>query len=108
MADQEVKPSFTSSTGFRVIVLVLVLIIGGVGTWLFLTRGQESTDDAQVDAHVIPIAARGIRRHSLPLRSRRFETPMAMASRSHSQMSMMNSPSEWNQSFEKGDRSWTE
>ena len=45
------------STRIRVIGLaVLVLVIGG-GVYFFLTRGQESTDDAQVDAHVTPIAA---------------------------------------------------
>ena len=29
-----------------------------VGVWLFVTRGHESTDDAQVDAHVTQMAAR--------------------------------------------------
>jgi membrane fusion protein (multidrug efflux system) len=37
------------------IVLVALLATGG---WLYATAGQESTDDAQVDAQVIPIAAR--------------------------------------------------
>jgi membrane fusion protein (multidrug efflux system) len=36
---------------------VLVVLIG-VGAWLWLTRGRESTDDAQVDAHVTQMAAR--------------------------------------------------
>jgi len=30
----------------------------GVGAWFYLTRNRESTDDAQVDAHVTPVAAR--------------------------------------------------
>jgi membrane fusion protein (multidrug efflux system) len=37
-------------------VVVLILLIGG-GSYFWLTRGQESTDDAQVEAHVTPIAA---------------------------------------------------
>jgi membrane fusion protein (multidrug efflux system) len=45
------------SARVRVIgLVVLVLLIGG-GAYFFLTRGQESTDDAQVDAHVTPVAA---------------------------------------------------
>ncbi len=52
------KPSFTSSGGFRIGVLVVLAVVAGVGIWLWRTRGQESTDDAQVDAHVTPIAAR--------------------------------------------------
>ena len=37
-------------------VVVILVVIGGV--WLWATSGRESTDDAQVDAHVTPIAAR--------------------------------------------------
>jgi membrane fusion protein (multidrug efflux system) len=37
------------------IVVVLAL---GAGIWWFLTRGRESTDDAQVDAHLTQIASR--------------------------------------------------
>jgi membrane fusion protein (multidrug efflux system) len=36
-------------------VAIVVIIIG---IWLWMTAGRESTDDAQVDAHVMPIAAR--------------------------------------------------
>ena len=50
--------AFTSSGRFRAIVLVVVALIAGVAVWLWTTRGQQSTDDAQVDAHVTPIAAR--------------------------------------------------
>jgi membrane fusion protein (multidrug efflux system) len=54
----EQKPSFVSSGPFRVVVVVvLVAIIGGVAWW-WLTRNRESTDDAQVDAHVVPMASR--------------------------------------------------
>jgi membrane fusion protein (multidrug efflux system) len=34
----------------------VLLVVAGV--WLWATAGRESTDDAQVDAHVTPIAAR--------------------------------------------------
>jgi len=37
---------------------VALLAVVGVVVWVVLTAGQESTDDAQVDAHVTPIAAR--------------------------------------------------
>src|SRR5437763_16784309 len=36
---------------------VAVLLLAA-GAWLWATAGRESTDDAQVDAHVTPIAAR--------------------------------------------------
>lgn len=45
------------STRIRVIVLVLVVALIGAGTFFLLTRGHESTDDAQVEAHVTPVAA---------------------------------------------------
>jgi membrane fusion protein, multidrug efflux system len=44
--------------GVRIGGAVLVLALLGVGVWLWATAGRESTDDAQVDAHVTPIAAR--------------------------------------------------
>ena len=42
----------------RILVAVAVLACLGVGAWFYLTRHRESTDDAQVDAHVTPVAAR--------------------------------------------------
>jgi len=42
----------------RAAALGLVVVIAGVGIWLWLTAGRETTDDAQLDAHVTPIAAR--------------------------------------------------
>ena len=47
-------------TGARVRVLAAVVLIVAVavGGWFWMRRGRVSTDDAQVDAHVTPIAAR--------------------------------------------------
>jgi membrane fusion protein (multidrug efflux system) len=58
MAEQEGKTSVASSGRVRILVGVIVLAVAGAGLWWALTRGHESTDDAQVDAHVIPMAAR--------------------------------------------------
>ena len=54
----EKKSSFVSSGSFKAIVGVLLLAAIGVGVWWWMTQGRESTDDAQVDAHVIPMASR--------------------------------------------------
>ena len=58
MSEQVEKSSFTSSGPFRAIVAVVLLAALGVGVWWWMTRDRESTDDAQVDTHVIPIGAR--------------------------------------------------
>jgi membrane fusion protein (multidrug efflux system) len=50
--------SFTSHPRFRIGLGVLLVAIAGVVLWLYLTSGRESTDDAQVEAHVTQIAAR--------------------------------------------------
>jgi membrane fusion protein (multidrug efflux system) len=52
------SPSFTSSGRFRILVGVVVLLAIGAGVWWLMTRGHESTDDAQVDAHLTQIASR--------------------------------------------------
>ena len=44
--------------GIRIFAAVAVVAAIGIGAWFYATRGRESTDDAQVDAHVTPIAAR--------------------------------------------------
>ena len=41
-----------------VLGLVGALILGSIGSYVWLTRNQESTDDAQVDADVVPIGSR--------------------------------------------------
>jgi membrane fusion protein (multidrug efflux system) len=40
------------------IIAVVVAVAIGIGVWLWRTAGRESTDDAQVEAHVTPVAAR--------------------------------------------------
>jgi len=39
-------------------IAVVVLLMLAVGAWVWASAGKESTDDAQIDAHVTPIAAR--------------------------------------------------
>jgi membrane fusion protein (multidrug efflux system) len=45
-------------TRLRLLIPVLAVVLVGLGIWLWLTRGEESTDDAQTDSHVVQIAAR--------------------------------------------------
>ena len=42
----------------RLIIGGVLLLVLGAGAWAWTTAGHESTDDAQVDAHVTQIAAR--------------------------------------------------
>jgi membrane fusion protein (multidrug efflux system) len=56
MADQ--PPSILGQRRFWAVAGLIVVILICVGAWLWLTAGRESTDDAQVEAHVVPIAAR--------------------------------------------------
>jgi len=58
MADSIESPSFTRSGRFRVIVGVVVLLVAGAVIWWWMSQGHESTDDAQVDAHMTQIASR--------------------------------------------------
>jgi membrane fusion protein, multidrug efflux system len=46
------------STRIRIILAVIVILLIGGGVYVWATSGRESTDDAQVDAHVTPVAAR--------------------------------------------------
>ena len=45
-------------TRIQIGVAFVVVVILATGAWLWATAGREATDDAQVDAHVTPIAAR--------------------------------------------------
>jgi len=47
-----------TTTRVRILVGVVVLAAVGAGIWWWISAGRESTDDAQVDAHITPIAAR--------------------------------------------------
>jgi membrane fusion protein (multidrug efflux system) len=46
------------SSRVRIIIAAVVVLLVAGGTWVWATSGRESTDDAQVEAHVTPIAAR--------------------------------------------------
>src|SRR5262249_35493430 len=58
MADQPQPAKLSRRRGVHLFVGFALVTILGVGIWLWWTAGRESTDDAQVDAHVTPIAAR--------------------------------------------------
>ncbi len=58
MADHPQTVSFTRQRPFRVAAGLVVIALAAIGAWVWLTAGRESTDDAQVEAHVTPIAAR--------------------------------------------------
>jgi membrane fusion protein (multidrug efflux system) len=46
------------SKRIRIAIGVAVVAVLATSVWLWATAGRETTDDAQVDAHVAPIAAR--------------------------------------------------
>jgi membrane fusion protein, multidrug efflux system len=56
MAEQGVP--ITSQPRVRIGAGVLIVVVAGVIAWMVMTAGRESTDDAQVDAHMTQIAAR--------------------------------------------------
>jgi membrane fusion protein, multidrug efflux system len=58
MADQGAPASIFGQRRFWIVAAIIVVMGVAVGGWLWLTAGRESTDDAQVEAHVTPIAAR--------------------------------------------------
>ena len=45
-------------TRIQIGIAVVVIALAVTGAWLYATAGRASTDAAQVDAHVTPIAAR--------------------------------------------------
>jgi membrane fusion protein (multidrug efflux system) len=49
---------FTQQRRVRIGAGVVILAVLGVAIWYWITAGRESTDDAQVDAHVTQVAAR--------------------------------------------------
>jgi membrane fusion protein, multidrug efflux system len=58
MADQPPRAPLLQQRRVRIVGGVVLLIVLAIAVWLWLTAGRESTDDAQVDAHVTQIAAR--------------------------------------------------
>jgi membrane fusion protein (multidrug efflux system) len=50
--------SFLQQARVRIGIGVVVLGVLGAGVWVWATSGRETTDDAQVDAHVTMVAAR--------------------------------------------------
>jgi membrane fusion protein, multidrug efflux system len=58
MADSIETPSFISSRRFRISVGVVIVLIAAAAVWWWMSRGRESTDDAQIDAHMTQIASR--------------------------------------------------
>jgi membrane fusion protein (multidrug efflux system) len=43
---------------FAILAVVLLAVVGAIGGYLVLTAGEQNTDDAQVSADLVPIAAR--------------------------------------------------
>ena len=58
MAEQTEKTSWMQSGRVRAIAGAVVVFLVVVVVWFWMTRGHESTDDAQVDARVTQLAAR--------------------------------------------------
>jgi membrane fusion protein (multidrug efflux system) len=57
--DFHTRPSRTSSPGFRIAVVVAVVVLVVVGIFLYrYVTSYENTDDAQVDGHINSISAR--------------------------------------------------
>ena len=58
MADQQDRVTFVRSGRVQAIAGAVLLVAVAAGLWFWLTRGRETTDDAQVDARVTQIAAK--------------------------------------------------
>jgi membrane fusion protein (multidrug efflux system) len=58
MADPVESRSFFSTPRGWIVTAIALLAVAGAGAWYVLSQGHESTDDAQVDAHVTQIGAR--------------------------------------------------
>lgn len=58
MSDPTDRLLMLSHSRVRLLAGVFIVAVFAGGVWLWTTRGLESTDDAQVDARVTPIAAR--------------------------------------------------
>ena len=58
MSAESEKPSLTGRPGVRIGAAAVVIAVVGIAVWLWATAGRESTDDAQIDAHMTQVAAR--------------------------------------------------
>ncbi len=58
MADPRTPIPLARRRGLRAAALAGLAILAAAAAWLWITAGRESTDDAQVDGHLIPISAR--------------------------------------------------
>jgi membrane fusion protein (multidrug efflux system) len=58
MADQPQTTSLVRSPRVRIAGAIVVVAVLAVIAWIWLAAGHETTDDAQLDAHVTQIAAR--------------------------------------------------
>jgi membrane fusion protein (multidrug efflux system) len=56
MADQ--VGGWTGQRRYQALIAIVIVIVVATGVWLYATAGRETTDDAQVDAHVAQISAR--------------------------------------------------
>jgi membrane fusion protein, multidrug efflux system len=54
----EVKPRKSARRGYLIVGVAGLVLALGIGTYVFLTQGQETTDDAQVSADIVPIGTR--------------------------------------------------
>jgi membrane fusion protein (multidrug efflux system) len=60
MAEETVPPrnSLLERPAVRIGAAVAVVAVIGIAIWMWMSGGKESTDDAQVDAHMTQVAAR--------------------------------------------------
>jgi len=60
MSTQLSEPTKPSRSRLRWLILVLaaVVVAAAILAWLAYTSGRETTDDAQVDGHIVPVAAK--------------------------------------------------
>jgi membrane fusion protein (multidrug efflux system) len=56
MADQ--AGGWTGQRRYQALIAIVIVMAVATGVWLYATGGRETTDDAQVDAHVAQISAR--------------------------------------------------
>jgi membrane fusion protein (multidrug efflux system) len=54
---QPARPNTKRRRNIAILIVVLVLLVGGVFLWRYLSS-YESTDDAQADVHLYPVSAR--------------------------------------------------